>query len=240
VVELTEVELERLDQFEGGYSKQWIEAKVRTGEGAEETSTVCVYLANRNTMVVPPTEQYLTAIHLMLREHWNMDGEAIEVRSAAAGEVRVESSWSHPGAANLSLAAFLVEVNAQRSRPWKMPATISEIESKLALAGIRSSSDLSEALTAADPATGLNAALERAGRHPFSVETLRIFGKLLDLEEVRGDGEPKQDDDSRAPSFRFRVGATAGAGAEDLQLLLVYGSLLSGVSERFQSPLPVR
>jgi cation transport regulator ChaC len=65
VVELTEAELGLLDRYEGGYSRQRVEAQVRTAEGAEEVGDAVVYIADNSEMRAPPTEQYLTAIHLM-------------------------------------------------------------------------------------------------------------------------------------------------------------------------------
>ena len=208
VVELTEAELGRLDRFEGGYSRQIIEAKVQAADGQEETAEAVVYISDNSEMTAPPTEQYLTAIHLMLREHWSMDGETIEVRSANGSMgVRVESSWRHPGCTKLTLAALVVEVNALRSSPWKMPATIGEIETKLAAVGVVDSDDLAEALTAAEGASALNAALVAAGHRPFGSETLRILGELLEL--LPADAKPSGMDELEAAMAAMEDGRAA-------------------------------
>ena len=140
VVELTDVELELLDSYEGGYSKQWVEVHVAdeagSGSGAMTAATCCVYLANNPVMKVPPTEQYLCAIHVMLREHWNMEGGTIEVRAAQPdGAPRIVSKWQHPGAQQLTLPALIVEANALRATPWEMPQTIGQVCAKLASVG---------------------------------------------------------------------------------------------------------
>ena len=87
-------------------------------------------------MKVPPTEQYLCAIHVMLREHWNMEGETIEVRAAQPdGAPRIVSKWQHPGAQQLTLPALIVEANALRATPWEMPQTIGQVCAKLESVG---------------------------------------------------------------------------------------------------------
>ena len=63
VVDLTPAELELLDGFEGGYSREQLVARV-----GEEDVGVIAYLANGSPrMTELPSEQYLTAIHAMVR-----------------------------------------------------------------------------------------------------------------------------------------------------------------------------
>lgn len=177
VVDLTEHELSLLDRFEGGYSKQNIQATVCTADGREEHVEAVAYIADDSTFREPPTEQYLVAIHLMLREHWDMSEETIEVRSVEeqTGGVRIESSWRHPGCTNLSLAALMVEVNARKPHPWEMPATIGSLIHKLAKVGVTDSADLAVALQSGT----LNSSLEAEGCLPFHTGTLTIFTELL-------------------------------------------------------------
>ena len=119
----------------------------RAAADGREAACVC-YVAKRSAFEAPPSEAYLVAIHVHLREHWPFWGESIVVRrvaaaaavavaaagaEAAAGAVLTEDvcRWAHPGAPRLSLEALLVEVNALRTTPWTMPRTIGEITAKL-------------------------------------------------------------------------------------------------------------
>ena len=130
-VSLSEEEKQRLDTYEGGYRLEQIEVVI-DGETVESFA----YIAGHNPsthgftlqMDVRPSEEYLTAIHVMLREKWNMDGETVTIRSfnGEDGTVSVEGEWSHPGRANLSLEALCVEINTFKANPWIMPANIEQ------------------------------------------------------------------------------------------------------------------
>jgi hypothetical protein len=133
VVLLTLQEKRLLDGFEGGYREETVTVLVKV-DGAEARRSAMVYIAGRREaaggaftkpMTARPSEQYLTAIHCMLREHWDMKGQSITVRScdplppppppaaaAAAGcTVSVRDEWVHPGPRGLSLRALCVEVS---------------------------------------------------------------------------------------------------------------------------------
>lgn len=108
-----------------------------------------------------------------------MARETIEVRSVDHGAVCVESSWWHPGCASLSLAALVVEANAQRPIPWQMPTTIGEVVRKLGRVRVTNAAHLADALISAESRAELNNALRAAGCRRFSRETLDIFRRLL-------------------------------------------------------------
>jgi hypothetical protein len=195
VVGLSLEELQRLDSFEGGYEKQRMRALVGKAGVAVE---VVAYIACNPTWRQPPNEPYLCAIHAMLREHWSMEGEAIDVRSCQPdGNVRTHSRWIHPGAAWLSLPALVVEANTRKHTPWEMPATIQQVQKKLAVAGVRSSTDLADALMQPPSQTGsgvscvVNERMSAAGQLPFKTETLDIFSELL-LPPPRGAAEEQE------------------------------------------------
>jgi hypothetical protein len=105
--------------------------------GEWQPQAVIAYLANKPSWTRPPSEQYLTAIHLNLREQFrdilpevlNIDvygvfgGGGVEseggerddgerVGESVGGCVHRFSCWSHPGTQCLSLQALCVEVSA--------------------------------------------------------------------------------------------------------------------------------
>lgn len=69
VVYLEDVELERLDLFEGGYHRQNLEVSVWDGTAWKQEQAIA-YIANSLFWTVPPSEAYLTAIHVNLREQF--------------------------------------------------------------------------------------------------------------------------------------------------------------------------
>ena len=74
VVALTSVELERLDAFEGGYSQEQVCVAVRDGDGREVAAVAIVYIADRPTYTVLPSEAYLCAIHVHVSKRVGADG----------------------------------------------------------------------------------------------------------------------------------------------------------------------
>ena len=83
-VELTYEQLSLLDSFEGGYDKHIVNV---VADGAPVQAMV--YIANNPAWRVAPSESYLTAIHVHLREHWKMEGDTITVRRALRGRAEV-------------------------------------------------------------------------------------------------------------------------------------------------------
>ena len=94
VVRLSEAEKVRLDFFEFGppgtahppYRLEPLQVTIR---GDAQPQPAFAYIANSTdpgsaaftaAMTVPPHEQYLVAIHAMLREHYDMAGETITIR----------------------------------------------------------------------------------------------------------------------------------------------------------------
>ena len=229
VVELSDDEKLALDGYEGGYRSHGLEAAswttVNVVEKDGQMKEAVVYVAGSGAggyttmMAVPPSEQYLTAIHCMLREHWGMDGETVDVCSYEADDGTVSEPtlrWRHPGAAALSLEALCVEVSTRRSTPWEMPRTIQEVMGKLESIGVRSTAQLAEVLRAGT----LNEQLRAAGATPFGKETVQILQSLL-LGDALGE----------VPAAIAPVPAGAAAAGE---LMFVYGSLLSGLHNHFR------
>ena len=138
-VYLTNVEKERLDQFEGGYRLEEINVTIHDKENVKAFA----YIAGRKSdnpgytlkMDVEPSEEYLTAIHIMLREQWDMQHETITIRSydPTNNSVSVIKEYTHPISSilDLSLEALCVEINTRKKNPWKMPISIKKIVEKL-------------------------------------------------------------------------------------------------------------
>jgi len=161
VVELSDDEKLALDSYEGGYRShgldpaEWTSVNVIERDGAVKEAVVYVAGSGDDGYTLPmsvePSEQYLTAIHCMLREHWDMSEETIDVCSYCASEVPPSVSdpivcWRHPGAMALSLEALCVEISTRRSTPWEMPRTIHEVMEKLVGVGVRSTVELAGVL----------------------------------------------------------------------------------------------
>ena len=169
VVELNAVELAHLDTYEGGYTK----TDVATSEGR-----AVAYIANNPTWTEHlPSEHYLTAIHCMLREHYSMDDQTIDIRAVLPGAAHpvMISRWSHPGTHKLSLEAFLVELNVARGGKWTMPTTILEVTGKLGAVGITSTPMLAKALIEGT----LNDKLCAASQSPFNDDVRPRMRELL-------------------------------------------------------------
>jgi gamma-glutamylcyclotransferase (GGCT)/AIG2-like uncharacterized protein YtfP len=238
LVQLTALEVEKLDAFEGGYDKHSIKAIEKREDDEILVDAIC-YIAKNNTFR-QPTEQYLTAIHIMLREHWDMNGETIDIRAADGDTVAAtKASWSHPSSAGLTLPALVVEANARRSSPWTMPKTIGEIVEKLAGVNVLTTSAFTGALVHAEGTAALNRMIEASGRSPFSAETLRIFGELLDLQEIDRGATSMMPTfiygNSTSTTVKVRVAtilpssSSSSSSPLNSELLFVYGSLMEGL-----------
>ena len=224
VVELSDDEKLALDSYEGGYRShgldpaEWTSVNVIERDGAVKEAVVYVAGSGEDGYTLPmsvePSEQYLTAIHCMLREHWNMAAETIDVCSYFTSGTGPSVSdpivrWRHPGVAALSLEALCVEISTRRSTPWEMPQTIHEVMQKLQGIGVRSTAQLVDVLRVPGR---LNEQLHAASFRPFGAETIHILEALL-----------LQDDGSGAVESR-----SSG------ELIFVYGSLLSGLHNHFR------
>jgi hypothetical protein len=143
IVNLNENELAILDSFEGGYRRQEIDVVL---SATNESLKSNVYIAVDPAWLKPPSEEYLTAIHVMLREQ-HRDICAIPVnRWREEGAVETVYDWYYPGPRKLSLASLVVEVNAMRRVPWKMPLAIEEMLHKMNAHNVRNTADLIDLL----------------------------------------------------------------------------------------------
>lgn len=199
---MSDEELERLDDFEGYIAEAPEEGVYRrapvtmrvwpyVGANTDEYRVEhgIAYIANNSTWRCPPSEQYLTAIHVMLREQWSHPDHPIDitVRSILDSDLSSDIppvpkelyTWQHPGAHSLSLPALCVEVNVLRDDPWVMPLTIKKIVAKLRSVGVLSSAQLAVWLGTPELRSQLNDNLVNAGQKSFHDDTLLLFKRVL-------------------------------------------------------------
>lgn len=155
VASLSDVEKKRLDKYESVYRL----VEMRGVVGSTETP-MHAYIEGRDatrsggaftgSMEAAPSEQYLCAVHVMLREHYNMRQEVISVRSCRPDgtvETLPNLEWRHPSVQHLGLEALCVEINSHKNEaPWEMPSTIAEFVRKLNQVGITTPSQLQACL----------------------------------------------------------------------------------------------
>ena len=176
VAHLSDTELTRLDEYEKSYQKHELRVGVHRG-GSIVVETATAYIGTSHNFVSPPSEPYLCAIHVMLREVWSAEHTGIiEINCVGEdGRVKFLRQWAYPGSHALGLHALVVEANARKSQRWEMPKAIGEIVAKLAAVGVDSVAKLKSRLER----QRLNAELEAAGQKSFSTETLKVFSDLL-------------------------------------------------------------
>lgn len=195
--EMTEEEMKRLDVFEGAdlsqpsrgvYRRSEVTMKVHQ-DGEVISKEGIVYIANDMAWQYPPSEQYLTAIHVMLREHWDASHHgSIAVRGLLvnnATESAVLSSlydWQHPGNHSLSLPALCVEVNTLLDTPWVMPKAIKEIVHTLQTIGVYSAAHLAVYLISPDKRKELIAIFSKSGCDiKMTDQTLQLFQQVMEI-----------------------------------------------------------
>lgn len=185
---LSNEELLLLDAFEGLYNKIKHDILIKY-KGESHTVSGVFYIANDNTYKSQPSEQYLTAIHLMLREQWPEEDDAIVVRGILQDTTYpnpnlnpnpvVLYEWNHPGSHSLSLSALCVEVNAKRAIPWVMPRNIKQIVEKLKKINIFSSAQLTPYLVSTEGMEKFNQKLIKIDERAVKLSTLLLFKEVI-------------------------------------------------------------
>ena len=177
VVSLTFEELKLLDTYEQGYRKEKVDVILKC---SSEKIRAIVYVAGRvaheekwtPSLSVYPSNEYMTAIHLMLREHWR-DVDSIDIHTAnPKGGVTCLKTWYFPGKSKLSLKSFCVEINMMKKEKWIMPITISEFTSKMERVGVRDVFELYQALPT------INNRLVECGEQVLGTDTLSAISKI--------------------------------------------------------------
>jgi hypothetical protein len=89
VAELSADEFTRLDGFEGGYRRE----KLMVTLQRDSVVPAWTYIANKSKFVRAPPDAYLTAIHIMLREHFQDDIAIDQYRVGAGGNLEASSPY---------------------------------------------------------------------------------------------------------------------------------------------------
>lgn len=188
VVTLTHVELNRLDAYEGGYRQECLTADI---DGV--ATPVVAYIAGDGlggrwtlSMENKPSEMYLNACRLHLRENWPHD-ECNVIRIASYGDdgvVRdVGKPWVYPGVEKLELEAMLVEANRMCEEPWVDGGPEKKLNTLNAAngfrqVGINSVLKLMSVLRDGEE-VALNTKLREAGLAPVKDQMMMAISKLL-------------------------------------------------------------
>jgi hypothetical protein len=176
LVSLTDEEFQTLKDFEGGYV-----ARSLVVQRTDSEEDVLAYAFVRDEVVEfvsQPSDAYLMAIWLHLRQHWEI--ETLHVNKfVSVGQVQLVSTWTPPpNPIDLPLNAFVVLLNNHKEKKWSLPRVIPEIEEKLGSIGIKSPSNLLDRLKADGP-KDLNRSLVTAGQRIFSPNSLTVIESLL-------------------------------------------------------------
>ena len=163
VVYLTDEELDRLASFEGGYDLKEVRVEVfmtnrdcdddSNGDGyyspisdyevGEKIVAASTYIRRDRMYIEPPSEAYLTAITVHLKEHFENIKIDISYCEGLGGEVEVllnRGCYIAPSTTALlrTLEAFMVAVNShkQHTKKWVMPRDGLEVAAKLKVSDV--------------------------------------------------------------------------------------------------------
>jgi len=187
VVSVTIEELSKLDKFECGYHKEELNVSMWVDDDWQSASAVA-YIADQPWWTGYPSQSYLTAIHVHLREQFSeflpecLDGVDIyglfRVNDDIDKALLLVDRWTFPGVDLLSLPALCVEVNCRRAEKWVMPRAITEVRRELAAAGIYSLGQLSIRLSESHD---LGGSVDPPMQH-MDAEACSIFKQLLRID----------------------------------------------------------
>jgi hypothetical protein len=174
---LTQEELEKLDSYEINYRKELLECiLIQKNHEKEEKINCIVYVSNDNTWVQPPSQQYLTAIKVMLEGCHNQS--CIIISGFIDDKLTNLEKWSFDkNINNLSLESLFVLINSKKEKPWIMPKTLGYIIKKLNAINIYDRYDLIKDFEY------LNNKLQEKNYNTFSEETCRLINDITKLEQ---------------------------------------------------------
>lgn len=182
VVSLAPAEKALLDTFEGGYREVHLSVQVI---GQSQPTEAIAYVAGIEArsytpaMSSPPSEAYLTAVHVMLRQN-SWEG-AVEIRSSDSPD-SVAAVWKHPGAHALeSLEALAVDLNAclPADHLWEMPAASLKFARALHRAGVGNVVSLAEVLADSDALTDIIDEVSlRVLKDRIHIQVVFVYGSL--------------------------------------------------------------
>ena len=205
IVYLTQSELEKLDSYEINYRKELLECiliqKNQEEYQKEEKINCIVYISNDNTWVQPPSQQYLTAIKVMLEEFQQLHGGLVSdaekmdllesdesckrlhnqsyiiISGFIDGKLTNLEKWSFDkNINNLNLESLFVLVNSKKKKPWIMPKTLEYIIKNLNAINIYDIYDLIKNFEY------LNNKLLEKNYNTFSEETYKLIYSIINFE----------------------------------------------------------
>jgi cation transport regulator ChaC len=190
IVYLTQEELEKLDSYEINYRKELLECYlIQKNQEKEEKIDCIVYVSNDNTWIQSPSQQYLTAIKVMLEEFQLFSGgfvpdvekvdlihtqSYIIISGFIDGKLTNLEKWSFDrNINNLSLESLFVIINSKKEKPWIMPKTLGHIIKKLNAINIYDKYDLIKNFEY------LNNKLQEKNYNTFSEETCKLIKTII-------------------------------------------------------------
>jgi hypothetical protein len=103
-------ELSKLDSFEKIYTKKEVKCQIMINEIYNECKCL-TYIANDNTWLSPPSEQYLIAIKIMLDENFRNNNYIIISKINENNKIENIQKWTIKNINELSLVSLFVIVN---------------------------------------------------------------------------------------------------------------------------------
>lgn len=180
IVFLSEDEILKLDSYEIGYHKEELIC-IKLDEYNNELKLKCyVYIANDNTWISPPSQQYLVAIKVMLNEYFSncKHSSFIIIASFINNKTINITKWVFPkDIYDLRLESFIVLVNSKQNKYWAMPMIINDIVYKLNNIKIQNLIELDNSLT--NNYSTINKRLKNHNFLSFSQNTILLFQEIL-------------------------------------------------------------
>jgi hypothetical protein len=173
IVYLTDEELNKLDEYEKHYTKQELCA---TFFLTNETIQCITYISNNNIWLCHPSNQYLTAIQVMLNEHYI--NKYIIISSLIDNKIVNHEKWYfHKNL--LTIESLCILVNTKKKIPWKIPMEMNSIVHKLGIIHINNINDFKLYLQNYNTFNELNLKLKRKDLPVFQNKTLLLFRTFL-------------------------------------------------------------
>jgi len=182
IVFLSENEISKLDLYEIGYHKEELVCTILEKYENKKNINCYVYIANDNSWISPPSEQYLVAIKVMLNEYFLncKQSSFIIISSYINNKIINITKWIFPKYIyNLKLESFIVLVNSIQNEYWIMPKIINDIVYKLNFIQIQNLEELNYSLI--NEYGIINKKLKNNNFLIFSNNTLLLFEIILKI-----------------------------------------------------------
>jgi hypothetical protein len=165
----------------GGYESGYIAKSVVVQRADTEEDMLAFTFVREDVsyFVAPPSEAYLMAIWLHLKQHWDIESLSVS-KYVDVGKIEKLSEWAPSDVGAMPLHVFVVLVNNHKDKVkrWKMPHAITGIQEKLASIGIKSTAELRD-FVRTQTEDEVNRELVACGQRAFSPNTLSVIKSLL-------------------------------------------------------------